>query len=64
MSDLSAEELAFFDESVARLHTTRRTFTEGDALQKAWDNDYELVLTFDPRFIKAYPGNEQLEPHW
>jgi hypothetical protein len=64
MSDLLPEEQQFFDEAVERLKHTRRTFTERTALKAAWEENYELSLEFDDRFVKAQPRQGQYDPHY
>ena len=53
MSKLSPNEKAFLDEAYERLRTTRRTFTEKEALHSARLEGYELKLSFDERFARA-----------
>lgn len=55
MSELSPTEQAFLDAAYERLRTTRRTFTEKEALHQAREEGYELKLSFDERFTRAEP---------
>jgi hypothetical protein len=64
MSELSREEKAFLDEAYERLKTTRRTFTEREALNAARLEGYELKLSFDKRFARAEARQGQILPHW
>jgi len=64
MSELSSNEKAFLDEAYERLRTTRRTFTEKEALHSARLEGYELKLSFDERFAMAEPRQDRIPPHW
>ncbi len=64
MSELSPNEKAFLDEAYERLRTTRRTFTEKEALYSARLEGYELKLSFDERFARAEPRQGSIPPHW
>jgi hypothetical protein len=64
MSELSPNEQAFLDEAYQRLNTTRRTFTEKEALHTARLEGYELKLSFDERFARAEPRQGTIPPHW
>jgi hypothetical protein len=64
MSELSREERAFLDEAYERLKTTRRTFTEREALNAARLEGYELKLSFDERFARAEARQGQIPAHW
>jgi len=50
-------------ESVARLSSTRRTFTEREALGEIWNAGYEVSIQSDPRFVLAQEQGRQLS-HW
>jgi hypothetical protein len=64
MNELSPEEKAFLDEAYAHLKTTRRTFTEREALSAARREGYDLRLSFDERFARAEPRRGSIPPHW
>ncbi|HLZ56278.1 MAG TPA: hypothetical protein VKR06_04955 [Ktedonosporobacter sp.] len=64
MSGLSPRERAFLDEAFERLRTTRRTFTDQEALQSAKLEGYDLRLSFDERFARAEPMQGNIRPHW
>ncbi len=64
MSELSHQEQAFLDEAYERLKTTRRTFTEREALNAARLEGYDLKLSFDERFARAEPRQGSIPPHW
>jgi hypothetical protein len=64
MSELSSNEKAFLDEAYERLRTTRRTFTEKEALHSARLEGYELKLSFDERFAMTEPRQDRIPPHW
>lgn len=64
MSELSPNEKAFLDQAYERLRTTRRTFTEKEALHAARLEGYELKLSFDERFAMAEPRQGSIPPHW
>ncbi len=64
MSGLSPEEQAFLDAAYERLKTTRRTFTEREALNEARLEGYDLKLSFDERFSSAEKRLGQIPPHW
>lgn len=64
MSELSRNEKALLDEAYERLKTTRRTFTEREALQTAKREGYDLKLSFDERFARAEARQGSILPHW
>jgi hypothetical protein len=65
VSGFLPEEQKFLDEAVARLRVTRRTFTDRDALDTAWQAGCEdLTLDYDQRFVKAQARHGQYDPHY
>lgn len=65
MSGFLPEEQHFLDEAVARLCTARRTFTDRDALEAAWQAGcQDLTLEYDERFAKAQSRRGQYDPHY
>lgn len=65
MSGFLPEEQQFLDEAVTRLRATRRTFTDRDALDDAWQAGCEdLTLDYDERFVKAQARHGQYDPHY
>ncbi len=51
------------DEAVARLASTRRTFTEREALMDIWNAGYEVSIQSNPRFVLAQEHGKQ-PGHW
>ncbi len=66
MSGFLPEEQKFLDEAAARLHSSRRTFTDRHALEAAWQaNCEDLTLEYDqPRFVKAQSRHGPYDPHY
>jgi hypothetical protein len=65
VSDFLPEEQKFLDEAATRLYTARRTFTDRDALEYAWQAGCEdLTLEYDERFVKAQSRHGQYDPHY
>lgn len=61
------DELArLFDESVARLATCRRTFTDEEALQSIWEQGYDISPQSDPqgRFALASEAHGRHRRQW
>src|SRR6266571_8077598 len=52
------------DEAVGRLETTRRTFTEREALAAVWQTGYNFPIQSDARFALAYTPVGKQHRHW
>ena len=66
MSDLDDEVAQLLDEAVARLSTTRRTFTNEEALLPIWERGYDFSPQSDPRgrFVLAAETDGQHPRQW
>jgi len=61
--DMTDELSQLMNEAVARLSSTRRTFTEREALIEIWNAGYEVSIQSDPRFVLAQEQGKQ-PSHW
>ena len=66
MSDLDDEVAQLLDEAVARLSTTRRTFTGKEALLPIWERGYDFSPQSDPqgRFVLAAEADGKHSRQW
>jgi hypothetical protein len=66
MSDLDDEVAQLLDEAVARLSTTRRTFTDEEALRPIWERGYDFSPQSDPqgRFALAAEADGKHPRQW
>jgi len=66
MSDLDDEVAQLLDEAVARLSTTRRTFTGEEALLPIWEHGYDFSPQSDPqgRFVLAAEADGKHPRQW
>src|SRR5437660_7113175 len=66
MSDLDDEVAQLLDEAVARLSTTRRTFTGEEALLPIWERGYDFSPQSDPqgRFVLAAEADGKRPRQW
>src|SRR5713101_6723531 len=66
MSDLDDEVAQLLDEAVARLSTTRRTFTGEEALLPIWERGYDFSPQSDPqgRFVLAAEADSKHPRQW
>lgn len=63
---LLPEEKAFYDTAAAQYKTTRRTFTESEAMAPAIElhNDLPMQYDYANRFVKVDSSVHNIEPHW
>jgi hypothetical protein len=66
MSDLDDEVAQLLDETVARLSTTRRTFTDEEALRPIWERGYDISPQSDSqgRFVLAAEADGKHPRQW
>jgi len=66
MSALDDEVDQLLDETVARLSTTRRTFTDEEALRPIWERGYDFSPQSDPqgRFVLAAEADGKHPRQW
>src|SRR5436853_3995850 len=64
MSEVIDEIAPLLDEIVRRWQSSRRTFTEKEALQPVWEAGYEIPIHSDKRFILVHEGDGKHPSHW
>src|SRR5947209_16213899 len=64
MSDVFDECSLLIEEVVKRLWSSRRTFTEREALKPVWEAGYEVSIQSDARFMLAQEGDWKHPSHW
>ena len=64
MRDPLDEASLLIDEATKHLRSSRRTFTEHEALAAVWDAGYEVPIQSDPRFVLAQEGDGKHPRHW
>ena len=64
MNEIPDELMQLLDEAVERLETTRRTFTEREALAAVWQTGYNFPIQSDARFALAYTPVGKRHRHW
>ena len=64
MSNVADETSLMLGEVVRRWSSSRRTFTEREALQPLWDAGYEVPIHADTRFVLVHEGDGKRPSHW
>ena len=64
MSNVADETSLLLGEVVRRWSSSRRTFTEREALQPLWDAGYEVPIHADTRFVLVHEGDGKRPSHW
>ena len=64
MSNVADETSVLLGEVVRRWSSSRRTFTEREALQPLWDAGYEVPIHADTRFVLVHEGDGKRPSHW
>ena len=63
MSDTFDEVALLIHRAVERLSSSRRTFTEREALGEVWNAGYDVAIQSDPRFVLAQEDATH-DSHW
>lgn len=63
MSNTLDEVSVLIHRAVERLSSSRRTFTEREALEEVWNAGYDVAIQSDPRFVLAQEDARH-DSHW
>ena len=64
MSKIPDELRQLLDRALSRLETTRRTYSEREALEAVWQAGYDFPIQSDPRFALASNPVGKRHRHW
>jgi hypothetical protein len=64
MSEVIDEIAHLLDEVVRQWQSSRRTFTEKEAMQSVWEAGYEIPIHSDKRFVLVHEGDGKRPGHW
>jgi hypothetical protein len=64
MSEVIDEIAHLLDEVARQWQSSRRTFTEKEAMQSVWEAGYDIPIHSDKRFVLVHEGDGQQPSHW